>query len=45
MGPKLRAEQLRVLLATLVLVVCAKLGYDLVRTPTEFFTLGGSGGH
>jgi uncharacterized membrane protein YfcA len=43
LGPKLRAEQLRVLLAALVLVVCAKLGYDLVRTPVELFTLGGSG--
>ena len=40
-GPKLRAEQLRVLLAVIVLAVCGKLGYDLVRTPTEFFTLGG----
>lgn len=40
-GPRLRAEQLRVLLALLVLAVCGKLGYDLVRTPDEFFTLGG----
>ncbi len=39
-GPKLRAEQLRVLLALLVLAVCGKLGYDLVRTPAEMFTLG-----
>lgn len=41
LGPKLRAEQLRVLLALLVLLVCAKLGFDLVRTPDELFTLGG----
>ncbi|MEM9369785.1 MAG: sulfite exporter TauE/SafE family protein [Pseudomonadota bacterium] len=40
-GPRLKAEQLRILLAVLVLVVCAKLGWDLVRTPDEFFTLGG----
>jgi uncharacterized membrane protein YfcA len=45
LGPKLRAEQLRVLLALLVLVVCAKIGYDLVRTPDELFTMGGGAGH
>ena len=45
LGPKLKAEQLRVLLALLVLVVCAKIGYDLVRTPDELFTLGGGSGH
>ncbi len=44
-GPKLKAEQLRVLLALLVLVVCAKIGYDLVRTPDELFTMGGGSGH
>jgi hypothetical protein len=43
-GPKLKAEQLRVLLALLVLVVCAKMGYDLVRTPDELFTMGWRGG-
>jgi uncharacterized membrane protein YfcA len=41
LGPKLKAEQLRVLLALLVLVVCAKIGVDLVRTPEELFILGG----
>ena len=45
LGPKLRAEQLRILLALLVLIVCAKIGYDLVRTPDELFTMGGRGGH
>jgi len=45
LGPKLKAEQLRVLLAVLVLVVCAKIGYDLVRTPDELFTMGGGSGH
>ncbi|MEM1276354.1 MAG: sulfite exporter TauE/SafE family protein [Pseudomonadota bacterium] len=43
-GPRLKAEQLRILLAALVLVVCAKLGWDLVRTPDELFSLG-EGGH
>ena len=45
LGPHLKAEQLRVLLALLVLLVCTKLGYDLVRTPDELFTVGGGGGH
>ncbi|MEM8790298.1 MAG: sulfite exporter TauE/SafE family protein [Pseudomonadota bacterium] len=44
LGPRLRAEQLRILLAALVLLVCAKLGWDLVRTPDEFFSMG-EGGH
>ena len=43
-GPKLKAEQMRILLALLVLAVCIKLGIDLVRTPDEFFSLG-DGGH
>ncbi len=43
-GPKLKAEQLRVLLALLVLIVCAKMGYDLVRTPDELFTMVVGGG-
>ena len=43
-GPKLKAEQLRVLLALLVLVVGAKMGYDLVRTPDELFTMAWRGG-
>ena len=44
-GPRLKAEQLRILLALLVLAVCFKLGIDLIRTPDEFFTLGSGGGH
>ena len=43
-GPKLKAGQMRVLLALLVLIVCAKMGYDLVRTPDELFTTGWGGG-
>ncbi len=45
LGPKLRAEQLRATMALLVLLVCAKLAWDLVRTPVEFFTLGGGSVH
>lgn len=37
LGVKLKAEQLRVLLSTIVLIVCFKLAYDLFLTPDEFF--------
>ena len=38
-GGRLRAEQVRLLLACLVLTVCAMLFYDLVATPTDPYTL------
>ena len=44
-GAKLKAEQLRILLALMVLVVCAKLAFDLVVEPSELFSLGVAGGH
>ncbi|WBT38241.1 sulfite exporter TauE/SafE family protein [Hyphomicrobium sp. DMF-1] len=44
-GARLRGEQLRLLLAALVLLVCFRIGWDLVVTPRELFsitaTLGG----
>ncbi len=40
MGTKLRGEQLRGLLALMVLGVCTKIGYDLVATPADLFSLG-----
>lgn len=40
MGTKLRGEQLRGLLALMVLGVCTKIGYDLVVTPVDLFSLG-----
>jgi len=43
-GGRLRGDQLRVLLAMMVLAVCIKLGFDLVATPDELYSLGG-GGH
>jgi hypothetical protein len=43
-GTKLRGEQLRSLLALLVLIVCVKLAIDLVITPDDLFSLG-EGGH
>ena len=42
-GTRLRGEQLRVLLAAIVLAVCGKLGYDLVRTPADIYSLGPMG--
>lgn len=44
-APRLNAEQLRILLALLVLAVCIKLGFDLIVTPSEMFSLGGGAGH
>ncbi len=44
-GTKLKAEQLRVLLAGLVLLVCGKLALDLLLEPSELFSIGLSGGH
>ena len=39
LGARLRAEQLRVLLALLVLVVCGRLAFDLVLPPAELFSI------
>ena len=36
----LRGEQLRVLLALIVLAVCGKLGYDLIAMPDDLYSLG-----
>jgi len=44
-GAKLKGEQLRVLLALMVLFVCAKLGFDMIVTPSDLYSLGGGGGH
>ena len=44
-GAKLRGEQLRTLLALLVLGVCVKLAYDLFATPADLFSLGRFVGH
>jgi len=43
-GQRLRGEQLRALLAIIVLIVCARLALELVVTPAELFTIG-FGGH
>ena len=44
-GTRLRAEQLRILLAGLVLLVCGKLGFDLLVQPSELYSIGPVGGH
>jgi hypothetical protein len=38
-GGRLRAEELRALLALLVLVVCGKVLFDLVARPDDLYTL------
>jgi len=43
-GVKMKAEQLRILLAMMVLAVCGKLAFDLLITPSELYNIG-SGGH
>jgi uncharacterized membrane protein YfcA len=42
-GHRLRGEQLRVLLALIVLGVCAKIGHDLIVRPAELNSLGLAG--
>ena len=39
-GTRLKAEQLRILLASLVLLVCGKLALDLFLTPADLYELG-----
>ncbi|KAF0675321.1 sulfite exporter TauE/SafE family protein [Profundibacterium mesophilum] len=40
LGLLLRAEQLRILLAALVLLVCGKLAFDLLVRPAELYSIG-----
>jgi uncharacterized membrane protein YfcA len=42
-GHRLRGEQLRILLALIVLAVCVKIGHDLVVRPAELYSLGVAG--
>jgi hypothetical protein len=43
-GAKLKGEQLRFLLAALVLLVCFRIAWDLVITPDELYSIAVSGG-
>ena len=44
-GVKMKAEQLRILLALMVLAVCGKLAFDLLVQPSELYSIGAAGGH
>ncbi|MCR9222150.1 MAG: sulfite exporter TauE/SafE family protein [Alphaproteobacteria bacterium] len=44
-GAKLKGEQLRGLLALMVLAVCGKLLMDLVLEPEDLYSIGAIGGH
>ncbi|MDH5748688.1 MAG: sulfite exporter TauE/SafE family protein [Rhodospirillales bacterium] len=44
-GNKLNGEQLRILLALMVLGVCGTIAFDLIATPLDVFSLGAIGGH
>jgi len=44
-GVHMKAEQLRILLAILVLAVCGKLALDLLLQPAELYSIGTEGGH
>jgi uncharacterized membrane protein YfcA len=43
-GVKIKGEQMRFLLAAIVLIVAIRIGYDLVVTPSELFSLGKAAG-
>ena len=43
-GTRMKAEQLHILLAIMVLAVCGKLAFDLLATPSELYSLGTGGG-
>ncbi len=42
-GVKMKAEQLRILLAIMVLAVCGKLAFDLLVMPSELYSIGFEG--
>ena len=44
-GGMLRGDQLRALLGAIVLAVCGKLGFDLVSTPDDLYSIGDAVGH
>lgn len=39
-GGRLKGEQLRFMLAALVLLVCLRIGWDLMAKPTEIYSIG-----
>ncbi len=45
LGAKLNGEQLRGLLAAMVLIVCIKILFDLILTPDDLYSISMSGGN
>jgi uncharacterized membrane protein YfcA len=39
-GDRLKGEQLRFMLAALVLLVCLRIGWDLMTKPAEIYSIG-----
>jgi len=39
LGARLKGEQLRILLALLVLAVCARIAFDLVVPPSDIYSI------
>jgi len=44
-GTRLRAEQLRILLALMVIAVCVKIALDLLIMPTELYSISNASMH
>ncbi|MEO1705919.1 MAG: sulfite exporter TauE/SafE family protein, partial [Pseudomonadota bacterium] len=44
-GARLKAEQLRILLAGMVLLVCGNLALDLLLEPAELYSIASGAGH
>jgi len=44
-GTRLRAEQLRILLAIMVIAVCVKIALDLLIMPTELYSISNASMH
>lgn len=44
-GVRMKAEELRIWLAIMVLAVCGKLAFDLLVMPSELYSLGAAAGH
>jgi hypothetical protein len=42
-GQRLKGEELRFLLATFILFVCARFAWQLIATPSELYSIGGGG--
>jgi uncharacterized protein len=43
-GQRLKGEELRFLLATFILFVCARFAWQLVASPSDIYSIGTAGG-